>query len=42
VWTYPAIDDLQRYVEADHPTIVIEERVERELIKPPAPPPAGR
>jgi hypothetical protein len=39
VWTMPGDEDLQRYIDAEHPNVVIEERIERELFHPPAPPP---
>jgi hypothetical protein len=38
VWMMPGRDDLLRYIDAEHPDVVIEERVEREMVKVPAPP----
>jgi alginate O-acetyltransferase complex protein AlgJ len=34
VWRQPSLEDIQRMVEAVHPTVVIEERVERFLVLP--------
>ncbi len=34
VWRQPSFDDIKRMVEAVHPTVVIEERVERFLVLP--------
>jgi hypothetical protein len=40
-WGYPSLQDVQRYVELEHPDFVIEERIERNLtlVPPPSPPP---
>jgi len=36
-WMYPSLGDIKRYVETEHPDVVIEERVERTLLwVPPA------
>jgi hypothetical protein len=37
VWTQPGFADFQRYVEAEQPDLVIEERAERFLNNPPSP-----